>query len=1083
MRRNSKQSRSQILIGSGLLILLALHGTSTTFAQDFTPRFGLHTQTPENGVDENFSDFRAFVPFGDEDLLLFFDTRLLVDHNSEFGFNLGTGLRGQLGFDGFWGINVFTDQRRTAFSTYRQVGFGWELMFERLQFRNNFYVPVGRDRTILSTGLGGSGTGTLLFENNSLLFDTLIGQKSQIEQSLRGFDCEVGGELAEDLIDGVTISGYLGAYYYDNPGLTDAPGISGRLNTNLSNSVILNLGIQHDRFFKTQITFGATLYTDILKRDRPAFRRSSYALMNAPVYRKSAITVAQGIIGPPPVQGHVTLTNPDGSALRVVHVNSAAPHGGDGTYENPLNNLSDIFANSQPGDNVYLYSGSTFSGEGTLQLQDGQRLFGEGGNFASRVNTLQLGSVALPAGNGLGGMIPIIQNSTNNAIELANNTLVSNLSIIDPTTGAGILGNNVASSVIDNVMISTTADNVTGIHLQGTSVVTVDHDSKIATNGKDAYGILVQNTSQATVDNNSSITTHGDTAYGIFTQDTSAVMVDHGSSITTNGLNAYGIHTVDSSQVTVDNGGSITTHGHSAYGMYTLNTSKATLTNNSNITTNGLDADGILAQNASQATVDYGSRITTHANNAFGIFSQGTSVVKVDNGSNITTNGLNAFGIYTLNSSKATLTNNSNVITNGNDAHGIHSVHSSQALVDYGSSVTTHGEAAEGIHMEGTSVVKVDHGSNITTNESNAIGVHTQDSSYLVVLHGSNITTHGKDAHGIQSINSSEATIDYDSNVTTYGEAAYGMYAQNMSNLFVYNGSTVTTHGKDGIGIYVADDFTELTFSTSNIITHGLSAYGIFSPDQAEVKMDHSNITTHGNTAYGVFLLGQSDVSIYNSSTITTHGDDARAIYAGETDIIIIGSPKLKIYDQVNITTHGNSAYGIFAENDQRIDFTGSSITTNGANGHGIYHFHDTNISIDGNSTITANGHLANSIWSLGDSTINVIDSNLFSNTGIGMRATDDAKLTVSKSSIFALNNDSILAEANHGVDLVEITVTDNILGGGTAGTGTIVLHTHNVTKINVFHASNAADLAHQNGIPPANVFTTGNGTVMYFPP
>ncbi|QDT98844.1 inverse autotransporter beta domain-containing protein [Gimesia aquarii] len=1082
MRRNSQQSRSQILIRSGLLILLALHGTSTAFAQDFTPRFGHHTQTPENGIDENFSDFRAFVPFGDEDLLLFFDTRLLVDHNSEFGFNLGTGLRGQLGFDGFWGINVFTDQRRTAFSTYRQVGFGWELMFERLQFRNNFYVPVGRDRTILSTGLGGSGTGTLLFENNSLLFDTLIGQKSQIEQSLRGFDCEVGGELAEDLIDGTTISGYLGAYYYDNPGLTDAPGISGRLNTNFSNSVVLNLGIQHDRFFKTQVTFGATLYTDILKRDRPVFRRPSYALMNDPVYRKSAITVAQGIIGPPPVQGHVTLTNPDGSALRVVHVNSTAPHGGDGTYENPLNNLGDILANSQTGDNVYLYSGSTFSGEGTLQLQDGQRLFGEGGNFASRVNTLQLGSVALPAGNGLGGMIPIIQNSTNNAIELANSTLASNLSIIDPATGAGIFGNNVASSVIDNVMINTTVDNVAGIHLQGTSVVTLDHDSKITTNGKDAYGILVQNTSQATVDNSSTITTHGDTAYGIFTQDTSAVMVDHGSSITTNGPNAYGIHAVDSSQATVDNGGSITTHGHSAYGIYTLNSSKATLTNNSNITTNGLNADGILAQNASQATVDNNSSITTHGDNAFGIFSQGTSVVKVDNGSNVTTNGLNAFGIYTLNSSKATLTNNSKVITNANDAHGIYSVHSSQALVDYGSSVTTHGNFAYGINTKDTAatLVSVDHGSSITTNGLSAYGVYTEDFSKVTVTNSSNITTNGKDAHGIVSIDSSQATLDYNSNVTTHGETAYGIFSQKMSNVYVYNGSHVTTHGLGALGLYVFES-SELTFSTSNITTHGEGAYGIFAPDDALVKMDHSSITTHGKDAFGVYALGTSDVSVYNGSNITTHGESAVGINT-HLDTVLFITPKIKIYDMVNITTNGTSAYGIFGTRNSDIDFTNSSITTNGANGHGIYHFHDTDVTIKDGSTITANGHLANSTWSLGDSNINVTDSSLFSNTGIGMRATDCATLTVSKSSIFALNNDSILAEANHGAQEVGVNITDNRLGGGTAGTGTIVLHTHGGTTIKVTGASNAADLADQNGIPPSHVFTTGSGTVNYFP-
>ena len=65
--------------------------------------------------------------------------------------------------------------------------------------------------------------------------------------------------------------------------------------------------------------------------------------MREPVMRNDYVALAKDT-----VTGGEALTDADGDAFRFVHVNSMAPAGGDGTFENPLNDVGNV-QGEQPG--------------------------------------------------------------------------------------------------------------------------------------------------------------------------------------------------------------------------------------------------------------------------------------------------------------------------------------------------------------------------------------------------------------------------------------------------------------------------------------------------------------------------------------------------------------------------------------------------------------------------------------------------------------------------------------------------------------------------------------------------------------
>ena len=594
----------------------------------FGPRAGVHYQTEENGGDR-FTDARLFLPFGDEELQFFGDTRLIADRDGELGWNLGLGARGAIGSESMWGANLFADRRRSPFGIYNQIGFGFELVLDGLEIRNNYYHPVGTDRETIFESTTQSltpGAGDPFFQENFLKAPVTSTFLQLYEQALRGFDLEAGGVIYSD--EDIALRAYIGGYYFDNPGLTDAPGISGRLNLIARDNVEVNAFVQHDRFFDTNGGVGLTLYLGG-SSNAPNVSEQVRRVMGRPVYRRQMMTLAQGSRVEAEDLGIICLTNPEtGNPLTITHVDSnARVYGGDGTFENPFMMLP----GTQPTDIVYIYSDSELMGQYTLAA--GQRLLGEGNGFVHLVDTVELGTIPLPAGNGAGTKPEISLDGGGFVITMDDNSEVANLSLVQDSQllgGGGIEADGITGGLIDSVMISTGGDDAYGVLALNSSLQIVD--SMISTTGTGAGGLFAVGSSNVSV-LDSSIETSGSGARGVFARDTSTVTLEN-TSIQINGDGGSGVFATESASVNLLNGSSISLGalaGSSA--VLTRDSSHVTL-DASSITTQANGAHGILATDNSTITVD-NSSITTTGSGALGILFDGGNQLTVRNGSTI----------------------------------------------------------------------------------------------------------------------------------------------------------------------------------------------------------------------------------------------------------------------------------------------------------------------------------------------------------------------------------------------------------------------------------------------------------------
>ncbi|TWU58118.1 inverse autotransporter beta domain-containing protein [Rubripirellula reticaptiva] len=716
-------------------------------SQTFAPRIGLHTQSKQVGVDDAYSDARLFLPLGDTSFMQYLDARLLVDSSgSSRGSNIGGGIRGYIeGLDAVWGSNVFADHRQTETSSFHQLGLGFELLFQDVELRVNFYNPVGNQRTTFGPNPASSGENLFVFNNNYLLYGSIVNQQARVEQSLQGFDAEIGANLGSDLFAGVASKSYLGIYQFKNPGLEDVHGVSARFNINAMDRFDFNTGVQHDNFFGTQYTAGLTVYTSLRRKEPSPLRYLLADRMNDPAVRRSAITVASGIIRDAPTFIAERLRyDSDGSDVRVVHVDSNAKPGGDGTFENPLNDVGQVQSNSQNRDIVYLYSGSVFDGQNSLLLQENQRLLGEGGNYTHWIDSRQAGTVALPNVNGISGDIPIIQNSISSGVRLANRTTVANVSVIDPIAGAGIHAIDAVDALVLDSFIATTANDIYGIFTEGASLVTVQ-DSSITTGGRFGFGLYSRGTSNLTA-NRIQLSTSGIYGAAVSVNDTATATVSDQSMITTTGPGGFGVFGQD--------------HG------------SATLTRGTTVQTSGQLGHGLLAHGSSNLAID-DVDVSVSGPSASGAESRFDGTVTVQNGSSVRTHGTAGYGIYTTNNG-TTVVKGSSIETSGPGSEGFKVQRSGRVTVE-GSSVKTSGVVSPGFRIEMNSTVAI-MSTMIESDQNEEIHVTATDSNQHINL----------------TINNNNLA-DGDGQIL-------------LNNAQQINGSTVTVHGTAGTASLATDN-------------------------------------------------------------------------------------------------------------------------------------------------------------------------------------------------------------------------------------------------------------------------------------
>lgn len=395
------------------------------FSQDLGTLLRLRYNTASYGQDEEGNlDIGTMQVVNFEDAAAFFDGQVTLNDIHGVGYNLGLGFR-WLDFVPFvteperiTGVSLWADGMRTqAGGFFPQIGVTYESLGDMWDLRVNGYLPVGQ-RTQVGEF---ETTGEIGFFGNS------IGDLTQAK-SYTAFDAaEV--ELARRLGAERDAWGFAGGYVL-NSGDDDTAGYRLGLRGYAYPDLMLQIAISDDDIFKTNAAFSIIWFVGRTRSDyQPTC--SLPDRFREPVLRNDYVILSRELLN-----SGIAFNDPNGEELRVVHVASDAPPGGDGTYEMPLNNIDDVMANSMEGDIVFLHSGSTFTNESVV-LQDDQQLYGEGDDVTIGIATQNNGTITLPESSpgARSGPKPIILDALGDAVTAADNIQIVNLTIDGGTRG------------------------------------------------------------------------------------------------------------------------------------------------------------------------------------------------------------------------------------------------------------------------------------------------------------------------------------------------------------------------------------------------------------------------------------------------------------------------------------------------------------------------------------------------------------------------------------------------------------------------------------------------------------------------
>ena len=211
-------------------------------------RPGVMVGDKDNPTDY-FTDF--FIPVaGSEKSVIFLNPHVRFDDKSSNEENFGLGYRGLLSGDKLiLGVNAFFDTMHSEHNNqFSQIGFGVEALSQWVDFRANYYSPVGTRKHRVGD------LDKYKFETWSLVLH------EGYEEALSGFDAEVG-VLIPGISDVIESRVFFGGYWYDSDIADDVNGWKGRIEIRPSKLISLNAEVRHDDFRGTNSFFGG--YLDI----------------------------------------------------------------------------------------------------------------------------------------------------------------------------------------------------------------------------------------------------------------------------------------------------------------------------------------------------------------------------------------------------------------------------------------------------------------------------------------------------------------------------------------------------------------------------------------------------------------------------------------------------------------------------------------------------------------------------------------------------------------------------------------------------------------------------------------------------
>lgn len=384
--------------------------------------------------------------------LLFLDVRGVFSTKETQEGNFGLGYRQQLE-NAPWilGGYVFYDVIESENNnTFHHMTLGIEALGEKWTARANGYIALSGSERI-------SGNDEALAQGNKIIVS------EGFERPLHGIDAEIGRTI--DPVPG--LSGFFGAYHFDNSGVGNISGFRGRVEFSLSemwakrgehgipilNKLTLTGEVQHDNERDTSAFLGINYIVPFGKAPNKPLSRLERRMTEMVIRDIDVVINENTVIN--------NASNQLGDELTVWHVDNTSTDGGDGSFENPFNVLKDAENASAPYDLIHVRFGdgmNTNQSEGFI-LKKGQTLHGQGVDLTA---VLSDGTLTSVKGLEMQGHTVINNQSSVNAVVLADDATVKGISASN-SLGNGLLAENVNNFVIQDVIVSGNEEN--GIQL------------------------------------------------------------------------------------------------------------------------------------------------------------------------------------------------------------------------------------------------------------------------------------------------------------------------------------------------------------------------------------------------------------------------------------------------------------------------------------------------------------------------------------------------------------------------------------------------------------------------------------------
>lgn len=449
------------LFGLVCHLLAATALTAPALAQNptkTTNRWGAHADVVgEASTLDSSGGISFFVPvLQNQNALLFVDANLNSGFDSSVYGSFAAGYRQIMGngtiLGGFVSFDALTQDGRQ----YTAVGFGAEILGDRLEARMNAQIPISSSYQLPVPGAVTAGS-TLSLVDNSLIESITTGVQTRHEVPQTRIEGEVGVKVPLDFSgDNGELKVFGGGYYLHGSGQDDLFGVSARLEYAVrepfgdslpGSKLFLGATAKYDRENKfdlgAQVRLSIPLGAAAGSADPGVDDRMTHHLV-----RSNRIATRVRSINTLSTTERVAV-NPDGDEYNSIYFADGADTLGAGTQADPTT-LADAVTQAGTDGIIVAEGNNGIINTGGVTLQNGQQLLGGGTGVPVRLDDNSIVTFTLGTTAGQIQGVPAA-----NIINLGLDNTLRNFSLDSGL--AGIAGGAVGTLVLDNLTIANTA--------------------------------------------------------------------------------------------------------------------------------------------------------------------------------------------------------------------------------------------------------------------------------------------------------------------------------------------------------------------------------------------------------------------------------------------------------------------------------------------------------------------------------------------------------------------------------------------------------------------------------------------------